>query len=187
MATDCVEQLEKPSITKFPEGCAPDLWQTWMLSESLGLSFWCLPPAGFRGVGAFRNGDCPHCLSSQLCSGCLNIGYFSPSQSPGSTWWSQESGSSLEGSVTHTFPPPCSSPLCGYLLQCARGWRWVRLAFTFLVETNAHIHTQTRHASASGKGKHFPLICFLWVGGIYIWIIYSPNREQPIHDVVSEV
>lgn len=156
MATDCVEQLEKPSITKFLEGCAPDLWQTWMLSESLGLSFWCLPPAGFRGVGAFRNGDCPHCLSSQLCSGCLNIGYFSPSQSPGSTWWSQESGSSLEGSVTHTFPPPCSSPTLRWSTATCKGMAVSQVSVYFL-SGNKRTYTHTNKTRfCQWKRKAFP-------------------------------
>lgn len=71
MATDCIEQLEKPSITKFPEDCATDLWQTWMLSQILGLPFWCVQPAGFWGVSEFSNSDCSPFLSSQLCTGYL--------------------------------------------------------------------------------------------------------------------
>lgn len=53
MPTDCIEQLEKPSITRFPEGCATYLWHIWMLSRIRGLSFWCLQPSVFHWVSDF--------------------------------------------------------------------------------------------------------------------------------------
>lgn len=68
MPTEGAEQLEKPSVSKFPEGHAIGLWQTQIPSQILGLPCRRLRPAVFLWLGCFRGSESSHFFEPQPCA-----------------------------------------------------------------------------------------------------------------------